>query len=324
MFYGLAPDRVKILSDLVSEVLSLGKSANPLRMLLMNRYFNSQSKADNVVSIVPALVNLNSALRTKKTAAGAKDSKDEKAADKKEEDEKVASLLERVSVLLLNDTKARLTEVFAAARGDVKGVDAKASASSSSSSSASASKPPPASASSGIDTGLSAASFNQTLRDFLARAQVCLLTAYLSSGSSSASDVTGVSDGEHATPFVFSYALQVMSLAEALTTSAYREANALVRARSSASASSSMSVSVGETLSAVSDALKTSVGSLLRPLFTGLWRLPLDVKSASQLLPSLFRLLCSLDRLASIVRLSLIIRVICDLTSVLCLFRCRR
>lgn len=44
-FYGLAPDRLKILSDLVQEVLSLKSNVNPLRMLLMTRYFASQSKA---------------------------------------------------------------------------------------------------------------------------------------------------------------------------------------------------------------------------------------------------------------------------------------
>lgn len=51
-------------------------------------------------------------------------------------------------------------------------------------------------------------------------------------------------------------------------------------------------------LSFVSDTLRGSVGSLLLPLFSGLWSLKLDLKHACSLLPALYRLLAAVDDMA--------------------------
>ena len=59
-----------------------------------------------------------------------------------------------------------------------------------------------------------------------------------------------------------------------------------------------------DSLLLISESLRSSVGSLLRPLFSGLFSVPIDLKTAAQILPPLKKLLVSIDTLAAFVRTS--------------------
>jgi hypothetical protein len=127
-------------------------------------YFNSQSKAENAVAIVPALVNLNAAVRKLKE----EDKKDVKEAivggvSASLSDAKVGSLLDRVSTLLLNETRGALTEIF----GRLNKQLATASVAE-----AIAVANKDEKKAGGDDKERS---YIEALRDFLARMQVCLL-----------------------------------------------------------------------------------------------------------------------------------------------------
>lgn len=60
VLHGAALARIKILSELVSGALKTGTKTSAQHILLMTKYFSSQSRAQNVVAIVPTLSALKS------------------------------------------------------------------------------------------------------------------------------------------------------------------------------------------------------------------------------------------------------------------------
>lgn len=159
--YGPSLARLRVLSDLVTSVLSTGTgeaSASSARQTqLMNRYFTSQGQASNVATIVPTIAKL------KYKVAQA----DERNVTVRPEARHMADLLDRVLKLVIQGARQQIADHF--------GVTKKPSTSAASPF-GSGSTPPAAAVDTKTETAAEETeAAGAPLREFMSRATICIL-----------------------------------------------------------------------------------------------------------------------------------------------------